>query len=306
MNIIFFGTNDFALPALQPLAENFNIVLVVTKPAKPVGRKQIISPTPIEAKAKQLGLNIIAPENFGSETISQIKKLAPDLFVVVDYGKIIPQEILDIPARGAINIHPSALPKYRGASPLQSAILNGEKETAISIMLIDKEMDHGPILMQKKVIILPNDTYGSLYTRLSQEYPELLIDTIKKYLSDKITPQEQNHTKATFTKLLKREDGKIDWTKPASEIERMIRAYDPWPGAFCEYTGKRVKILKASMPPKNYPDKHPGQFFKTPSGGLATGCGQNTTLLIHNLQPESKKPITGEEFVKGYVKESYN
>ena len=302
MNIVFFGTNNFALPALQPLAENFNIVLAITKPPKPSGRKQAIAPTSVEVKAKQLGLDVISPETFDNKIIGQINNLAPDLIVVVDYGKIIPQKILDIPTRGAINIHPSALPKYRGASPLQTTILNGEKETAISIMLIDKEMDHGPILTQKKVSILADDTYGSLYTRLSQEYPKLLIETIKKYISGKIKPEKQNHKKATFTKILKREDGRINWNQSAIEIERMVRAYDPWPGTFCEHAGKRLKILTTSISSKNYLDKKPGQFFETPLKKLAVTCGKTSTLLIHKLQPEGKLPMTDRDFIRGYMK----
>ena len=304
--IIFFGTNQFAVPSLQKLAESFDIGLVVTMPAKPAGRKQELRASAVELEAKKLGLNIISPKNLDDELIQKIKETNPLFYVVVDYGKIIPQEILDIPKKGAINIHPSKLPKYRGASPIQTAILNGEKETAISIMLMDEEMDHGPILAQKKAEILPDDNYPLLYSRLSESASDFLIETINKYLSGEIEPQSQDDGAATFTKILKREDGKIDWTKPALEIERMVRAYNPWPGTFTERGGKRIKILQASISPQNYPDKQPGQFFKTSSGELAISCGQNTSLLIHNLQPEGKKPITGKEFIQGYLKELYN
>ena len=318
--IIFFGTNYFAVPSLQKLAEIFDISLVVTKPAKPVGRKQTLSPNPIEVTAKALKLNIISPLQLDKNTTNKLKNLNPDLFVVIDYGKIIPQKILDIPKKGAINIHPSELPKYRGATPIQTAILNGEKETAISIMLIDEKMDHGQILAQKKINILDNDTYKSLYSRLGELAPKLLVETIKKYLSGQIKPQEQNHNEATFTEILKRKDGEIDWNKPAEKIEQMVRAFDPWPGTFTRITAlnktigypitngalqksKRLKILKVSISLKNRSDKHLGQFFKTPKGKLAVACGQNTTLLINNLQPEGKKPMTGEEFIQGYIKE---
>lgn len=324
MNIIFFGTNQFAIPSLQKIAENFNVALVVTKPAKPVGRKQELQPSAIEIEAKKLGLSMVSPENLDDKTIEQIKEINPLFYVVADYGKIISKEILNIPKKGAINIHPSELPKYRGASPIQTAILNGDKETAISIMLMDEKMDHGPILAQKMKKILPDDNYLLLYNRLAESASDFLVETIKKYLSGEIKPQPQDDSAATFTKLLKREDGEIDWDKTSGEIEKMIRAYDPWPGTFVEQVpplsvrggqeglvnksptshskSKRLKILKASLSSQNYPNKQPGQFFKTTNNQLAITCGQNTTLLIHTLQPEGKKPISGKQFIQGYLK----
>jgi len=317
--IIFFGTNHFAVPSLQKLAKIFDIGLVVTKPAKPVGRKKILSPSPIEIAAKSLKLNTVSPKKLEKNIVDKLKSLNPVLFVVVDYGIIIPQKILNIPKKGVVNIHPSELPKYRGASPIQTTILNGEKETAISIMLVDEEMDHGPILAQKKVQMLPSDTYESFYNKSGKLASNLIAKTIKGYLAGQIEPQEQNHRKATFTKLLKREDGKIDWNKSADEIERMVRAYDPWPGTFTVFNqnchckrgthnaaipSKRLKILKTSISSKSHSTKHPGHFFKTSNNKLAVSCGKNTALLIHTLQPEGKKPIIGEDFIRGYMKES--
>lgn len=302
--IIFFGTNEFASHSLPILAENFDIELVITKPAKPFGRKQILQPSAVEVEAKKIGLKICEPAAFTQEIIEKIKNTGAKLFIVVDYGKIIPQEVLDMAEIGAINVHPSKLPKYRGASPIQSAILNGEKETAITIMLMDEQMDHGPILAQKKENILPQETYGELYNRLTRECGEFLKSTIIKYLAGEIKPQEQDHSKATFTKILKREDGEIDWNMSAEKIACQIRAFNPWPGSFCFYNNKRIKILSVSSIGKAYysvQNHTPGQFFKTPQNKLAVSCGQNTTLLINKLQPEGKKPMTGEEFVRGYL-----
>ena len=301
MDIVFFGTNDFAVPALQSLAENFNIGLVITKLAKPIGRKQEIKPSAVEVEAKKLGLPVISPEKFNDEIVAKIKGLNPLFFVIVDYGKIIPQELLDVPPKGAINVHPSELPKYRGASPLQTAILNGEKETAFSVMLIDAELDHGPILAQKKAKILPKDTYGSLYKRLLEEYPDFLVETLKKYLSGEISPKPQDDSQATFSKLLKRGDGKIDWNKSAEKIERMVRAYNPWPGTFFVFNKKNVKIIESSIEHKNYPDKKIGELFKTPDKKLAAKCGRET-LTIEQAQPEGKRSMSGEEFARGYLK----
>ncbi len=331
MKLIFFGTNEFAVPALLALKKKFDISLVITKPAKPVGRQQIIQPSAVEAEAKKLGLLIIPPESFDDKLITAIEAINPSFFVVVDYGKIIPQKILNMPPRGVINIHPSKLPKYRGASPLQSAILNGESKTAITIMMIDKEMDHGPILAQKDVDIFSDDTYKSLYERLSHEYPDFLIDTLKKYLAGQIEPQEQNHKQATFTKILSRKDGKIDWSKSAEEIERMVRAYNPWPGAYTEVGSpgyltspkssalaenpclannggrvshsalKRLKILEVSISSKNHSNKKIGELFLTTDKHLAAQCGQGI-LILDQVQPEGKRPMSGEEFARGYLK----
>jgi methionyl-tRNA formyltransferase len=302
MNIVFFGGGKFAAPSLAALAKNFKIALVVTNPEKPTGRRQIPEPSAVEIEAKKLELSVIVTEKFNDGLANTIKAANPSFFIVVDYGKIIPREILGIPPLGAINVHPSALPKYRGASPLQTAISNGETKTAISIMLMDDQVDHGPILAQKKEKILPNDTYGSLYGRLSEEYPYFLVETLKKYLSGEIKPIPQKNSEATFTKLLSREDGRIDWSKSAEEIERMVRAYDPWPGTFTEWRGKRIKILKAGVVPRPVPtNTRPGDFFETPDKQLAVSCG-GSGLILNRIQPEGKKPISGEEFARGYLK----
>lgn len=299
--VIFFGGSAiFAVPALRELTENFEIALVVTNPAKPVGRKQESQRSMVQDRAEKMGLPIVSAEKITDEIIDKIKKIQPDFFVIVDYGKIIPQKLLDIPQYGAINVHPSPLPKYRGASPLQAAILNGDEETAFSIMLIDKQVDHGPILAQKKAEIMPDDTFGSLYRRLSDIYPNFLVETLKKYLSGKIKPVPQDDSKATFTKILSREDGKINWSKSAEEIERMVRAYNPWPGTHFMFNGKNIKLLGASIEHNNYSDKKSGDLFLA-NKHLAAKCGSGV-LILDQVQPEGKKPMTGEEFGRGYLK----
>lgn len=303
--IIFFGGSSiFAVPALKELAENFKIALVVTNPEKPFGRKQEPKPSMVENCANKLGLPVINIEKFTDDIFNKIKKIQPDFFVIVDYGKIIPQTLLNIPKIGAINVHPSPLPKYRGASPLQTAILNGDKETAFSIMLIDKQIDHGPILAQKKVEIFPGETYGSLYKRLSELYPVFLVETMKKHLSGEIKPVPQDDSKASFTKFLNREDGKIDWLESAEEIERMVRAYDPWPGTYTEFKNKKIKILQChpERAERAEGSHAPGQFF-TFDKHLAAKCGKGV-LILDKIQPEGKRPMSGEEFARGYLKNS--
>ncbi len=302
--IIFFGGSSiFAVPALKELAENFEIALVITNPEKTAGRKHLPKPSMVEDRAKKMNLPVISAEKITDEIIDKIKKNQPDFFVIIDYGKIIPQKLLDIQPRGAINDHTSALTKYRGASPIQSAILNGEKETAVSIMLIDAQVDHGPLLAQKKVEILPNDTYGALYKRLSELYPKFLIETLKKYLEGVIKPVPQDDSRATFTKILSREDGKINWSKSAEDIERMVRAYAPWPGTFTNFKDKNLKIL-ACHPEgvlTTEGSHKPGDFFKTSDKKLAAQCGTGI-LILDQVQPEGKRPMPGMDFARGYIK----
>jgi methionyl-tRNA formyltransferase len=299
--IFFGGSASFAVPALRALAKNFDIALVITNPERAVGRKQESSVSFVEQAAKKLGLEVLNIEKFNDEIINKIKRANPLFFVIVDYGKIIPQKMLDLPKMGAINVHPSPLPKYRGASPMQTAILNGDAETAFSIMLIDAKVDHGPILAQKKVAILPDEIYGELYKRLSDLYPDFLVDTLKKYLNGAIMPVPQDDSQATFTKFLKREDGLIDWNKPAKKIEQMTRAYNPWPGTHFLLNEKNIKIHKSRTEHILYPDKKIGELFKTANGLPAVRCGEET-LILEEVQPEGKKKMIGEEFVRGYIK----
>lgn len=272
LNIIFFGTPEFAVPSLKILNKNFKIAAVFCEPDKPFGRKQEIKEPPIKILAKKLGLRVFQPESIKTSA-KIIKKLNPDIAVAVAYGQIIPKKILDIPKFGFLNLHPSLLPKYRGPSPIQNAILNDDRKTGITIILLDEKMDHGPILAQKKVKLFGNETTEILYNRLSKIGAKLLVMTLLNCVSGKIKPKEQNHKKTTFTKIIKREDGRINWNKTAEEIERMIRAYHPWPGTFTEIDGKRLKIISASI--------------------------KNKKLFLERVQLEGKKEMSWEEFKKG-------
>lgn len=209
---------------------------------------------------------------------NKIEKLKPDLVVVASYGKIIPKKILEIPKYGSLNIHPSLLPKYRGPSPIQTTILNGDKKTGVTIILMDEKIDHGEIISSSKLLISKKITYQELSKELAQLGVKLLIETIPKWISGEIKQKPQDESKATYTKILKREDGKIDWSKPAQEIERQIRAFNPWPGTFTFIKHKdktlRIKVLEANV--------------------------KDNKLIIKRLQPEGKKAMTFEEFKRGY------
>jgi methionyl-tRNA formyltransferase len=203
-----------------------------------------------------------------------IKRIKPDLIIVANFGQILPQEILDIPQYGCLNVHPSLLPKYRGASPVQSAVLNGEAKTGVTIIFMDAQIDHGPILAQKETIIGPNETYSQLHDRLAALGAELLIDTLPDWIAGRIELREQDHKLAIYTKILTREDGKIDWRKSDEEIERQIRAFNPWPGTYTIWQKKRIKILKGMM--------------------------ENGKLRIMEVQPEGKKSMSFEAFLRGH------
>ena len=283
--IIFIGTGQFAMPILESLIKNkYNIIKIITAPDKPTGRQQEITPSPIKQIALKHKLPLEQPEKIAEITL-EISKLKPDLIVLTAYGKIIPKDILDIPRLGCLNLHPSLLPKYRGPSPMQTTILNGEQETGVTIMLMDEKIDHGPIIAQKKMEISSDDSYQTLEKKLAQLAANFLIEILPQYLQNKIKPQLQDESQASHTKILTREDGKIDWQQTAQVIARKIRAFYPWPGAWTDFNGKRVKILQAKA------------VDKKQKATLPAGDG---FLLLELVQPAGKKPMTGEEFFRGH------
>lgn len=328
IRILFMGTPDFAIPSLYTLhATPYTLVGVITQPDKPTGRKQIFTPPPVKkfilsaraSKAESRDLSrmrdipILQPQKLRDpQVIEQIRSLEPDLIVVAAYGQIIPKAILEIPKFGTLNVHPSLLPKYRGASPIQAAIASGDTETGVTIMQLDEQLDHGPIIAQTHAPIAPNETGGSLSEKLSHIGAELLIATISDWIAGKTKPKEQDHLQATLTKQLTREDGKIDWTKSAEEIERKIRAYNPWPGSWTVLPQKhkntktrnqeiKLKILKAVVlnASEGYPmNVGSGTTIKTQTGSLAVACGSGT-LEILELQLEGKRRMSSADFLRG-------
>jgi len=246
MKIVFWGTSEFAVPALEALLKaGFEITAVITTPDQPVGRKKVITPPPVKMAAENLGLKVIQPAKLKDDVFfEEYKSLAPNICVVAAYGKIIPERYVNIP-KHFLNIHPSLLPKYRGPTPIQTAILNGEIKTGVTIMQIDKEMDHGPVFTQKESPIGPDETYLELHDRLAQEGAEILINVIKN--TDNLTPREQDHTQATFCKIFEREDARIDWSRSSQEIYNQIRALNPEPGTWTTWQDKVLNIKKAAL-----------------------------------------------------------
>jgi len=300
MRLIFMGTPEFAAPGLNRLLEapEFEIIGVFTQPDRPIGRQQLLTPPPIKKIALAHNIAVFQPEKIRLE-IANIKKLKPDLIVVIAYGKIIPQEILDIPTLGCVNVHASLLPKYRGAACLNAPILNGDQETGITIMKMDAGLDTGPILRQAKIKLNGKETLEKLHDRLSELGAKLLIPTLLDLGAGKIKPQIQDNSRASYIKILKKEDGQINWQKSAIEIERMIRAYNPWPGSYSLIgTDKKIfKILSAGEIIKT--NKHQvGELFLQDEK-LSVQCGQDS-LVILKLQLAGKQATTAPEFIRGY------
>jgi methionyl-tRNA formyltransferase len=297
LKIVFMGTPGFAVPSLNALIESEDeVVGVVTKTDKPQGRGQRIESPPIKILSQQYGIPILQPEKLKTEEFfNELKSFNPDLICVTAYGKILPKNILELPPRGGINVHASLLPKYRGAAPINWAIINGEKNTGITTMLMDEGMDTGDILLQHEIPIDEEDTGETLSEKLSHIGAELLIQTIKLLKENKLSPIPQDHSKATYASMLKKEDGLIDWSKSAQEIRNSIRGTLPWPGAYTFLEGKNLKIYRAIV---SLGQGKPGLVIISTRGTLrvATGAG---AIDIHELQIEGGKRLPIEAFLSG-------
>ncbi len=300
---IFMGTPEFACPALRSLASDsyFDIIGVFTQPDKPVGRKHVITPTPVKSLALEKDLPIFQPLRIKQE-VETIKNLKPDLIVVVAYGQIISQAILDIPRYGCINVHASLLPKYRGAACLNAPILYGDKETGVTIMVMDAGLDTGPILRQTKVDLAEQENLTLLHDKLSEIGAQVLPQTLKDFIAGEIKPRAQDNSQSSYIKVLDKEDGHIDWKNNAVEIERMVRAYNPWPGTFTvlekETSSRTVKILAVGYKPLAINDRQPGELFRHEKD-LAIQCGQDS-LVILKLQIAGGRPMEAKDFLAGY------
>lgn len=304
--IIFWGTPFFSAAILEGLIKaDFCPILVVTAPDSIKGRGLIKSPSEAKKTAKKWGLEVAEPEKLrqNSAFLSQLKELGPDLYIVASYGKIIPREYLEIPSKGALNVHPSLLPQWRGPSPIQATILAGQKETGVTIILMDEEMDHGDIIAQEKINITnPKITYKQLEAQLIDLSIHLLIKTLPQWLDNKIKPIPQNHNEATYCKMIKKEDGLIDFNEPAEIIERKIRAFQIWPNVYFIRKDKNYKILEADFFQNEdvLKDRKIGEFFCWDKN-LVVKCKEDG-LLIKKIQPENKKIMDGYAFWCGYQK----
>ena len=300
IKIIFMGTPDFAVPALNALYKNnYNVVLVVTQPDRPKGRSRKPVAPPVKKTAVNLGYDVIQPISIKTdEFANHVIRLKPDIFVVSAFGHILPKRILDLPKIGALNIHASLLPKYRGAAPIQWAIINGEKETGVTTMLMDEGLDTGDILFTSKTEISPDDTSATLHNRLADLGADLLIKTLKAIAAGNINPIPQDHTHATYVPMLKKKDGHIKWKMAADKLESFIRGMTPWPGAFTFCDNIRLKIF-TSTPIMMSVDNPPGTVLKGFPDELRIATGKGA-LSILEIQGESGKRLAIKDFLRGF------
>lgn len=300
MKIVFFGSPAIALVSLKRIIkEGHRIELVISQPDKPTGRGKKLIPTPLKRFAQDLNIPVYQPVKIRKDQIAleKIKEINPDLNVVVAYGQIIPSSIIFLPKYNSINVHFSLLPKYRGASPIQWALLNGERKTGVTIFELNERMDEGDILAKEEVDIHPEEGASELEARLAQKGAELLVKTIAKI--GKIKPQKQDHSQATYAPRIKKEDGRIKWEKNAIFIERLVKAYTPWPSAYTFLADRRIKILKGKKEAFKGQSSSPGEILEVKKKGIEVCCGDASVFLIENLQPENKKPMSAYSFSLG-------
>ncbi len=298
LTLVFCGTPRFAVPTLETLVHTgFPVRLVVTQPDRPSGRGLTLSPSPVKHSALALELPITQPESIknNEEFRAQLTALKPDAIIVVGYGRIIPQWMIDLPRMGNINLHASLLPKYRGAAPIQWAIARGEEVTGVSTMQIDVGLDTGDILLQKEIPINPEDTAETVAPTLAAIGADLIVETLRGLEAGTIRPCPQDHAKATLAPILKKEDGRIDFRRPAQEICNRLRGFQPWPGAFTTFRGKNLHIWDAAVSQRLLP---PGELL-VESDLLFVGCGGNALAPLE-VQPEGKKHMAVRDFVHGY------
>ena len=300
LRIVFMGTPDFAVPALQALLDGPDrVVAVVCQPDKARGRGKVLSPPPVKVLAEAHGLPVLQPASVRTETfLDQMRQLAPELLVVVAYGKILPGALLRLPRLGAINVHGSLLPKYRGAAPIQWAVINGETETGITIMQMDEGMDTGDILLTVSVAIGPQETAGELFDRLSRLGGETLGSAVAGLKEGRLTRIPQDHSHATSAPMLVKDMGHLDWTLPARRLHSLIRGLDPWPSAYGFINGKRCRFFAPEVVPIRATDP-PGTICRADNQGLLVATGDDC-LRIHDIQPEGKKRMEVEVWLRGF------
>jgi methionyl-tRNA formyltransferase len=313
MRIVFIGTGEIGVPTLRALLNSeHEVVAVVTQPDKPVGREQRIEPPPIKKVITRSG-GFQTPKAFGagkppllevlqpakirdSQAINEIRGLTPDVIVVVAYGQILPSDVLEIPHLACLNLHASLLPRWRGAAPIQAAIAAGDCETGVTVMYMDEGLDTGEILLQRSVEILTNDTGESLHDRLAQIAPEALLESLRLLSAGNAPRRAQDNARATYATKLKREHGLIDWSESAEAIERKIRAYNPWPGAFMKVDHQNLKVFSASVVDLN---GQPGEVLRSDQD-VVVGTGKGA-LSLAEVQLEGKRRMTAAEFLRGHA-----
>jgi len=301
LRIVFMGTPEFAVPPLEHLILNqHQVVAVYTQPDRVAGRGRSLLASPVKKAAVSRGLTVVQPSAFKEpEPVSQLTGFRPDIIVVAAYGQILPKSVLDIPRYRCLNIHPSLLPKFRGPSPIVSAILEGSEFSGVSLMLMDEGLDTGPVLARAQVSVSARDTAGSLTAKLSLLAAQMLLEVLPAWLRGELTPRPQNEAEATYSSMFSKQSGEIDWNLPAVDIWRRVRAFHPWPGAYTRWQGRQLKITSA-VPLAEEGAAEVGQVVALDKGGAAFGvsCGDGVLGII-DMQLEGKRAMPAAEFLRG-------
>lgn len=299
--VVFMGSPDFALPTLRALAQAYTVSGVVTQPDRASGRGRELKPPPVKSLAVQLGIPVIQPPKLNQpEVIAQLREWAPDLIVVAAFGQILKKEILELPRFGCINVHASLLPRWRGAAPVQAALLAGDEETGVTIMQMDAGLDTGPMLAKRPLRIKPDDTAASVSQALSTLGADLLLETLPAYLAGALQPIPQPAEGATYAPMLKKEDGRLDFTAHVNDLERKVRAFNPWPGAFMDFDGVMLKIHRAHtapLPAQGEREVPAGQRLVVQNQPAV--AARSGALVLDEVQPAGKKPMSGKSFLAG-------
>ena len=299
MKAVFMGTPEFAVPTLQALIDHHEVLAVVTQPDKQRGRGKKMQFPPVKEKAVEYDIPVYQPQRARDEEfIEELKNLNPDVIVVVAYGQILPESILNIPKYGCINVHGSLLPKYRGAAPIQWAVLDGEEKTGITTMYMEKGLDTGDMIDKAEVVLDEKETAGSLHDKLMVLGADLLLETLKKLEDGTAVREKQNDEESCYAKMLSKDMGQIDFTKSAREIECLIRGMNPWPSAYTFLNGKTLKVWKCKVSTEKT-DAVPGTIFLADKEGIHTACGEGV-LILTEIQLEGKKRMETEAFLRGY------
>jgi methionyl-tRNA formyltransferase len=300
MRIVFMGTPDFAVPSLEALLKSEDqVVGVVTQPDRPKGRGQEVIPSPVKVVCQREGIPVLQPLKMKApEFLEALQKWNPDIIAVTAFGRILPPAILTLPPRGCINVHGSLLPKYRGAGPVQWAIIRGERESGITTMLMDEGMDTGAMLLQERVVIRPEDTSGTLAPRLAEVGGRLLVETLRQLKAGTLTPHPQDHSLATMAPLLKKEDGLIDWALPARDIANRVRGLSPWPGAYTYVNGERWILWQAAVNEESGGGT-PGTVTKVTKDRIDVATGDGTIQILE-IQPSNSRRMSMAQYLAGH------
>lgn len=298
MKVIFMGTPDFAVPTLEALEKEHEVALVITQGDKQRGRGKKMMPPPVKAKAIELGLDVYQPQDINSdESIEKIKEINPDIIVVVAYGQILKEEILNYPKHKCVNVHASLLPKYRGAAPLNWVVINGEEKTGVTIMEMSKGLDSGDMLEKCELPIDDDMTAGDVHDSLMQDGSKLLIETLKKIEDGSVTKTQQDHEKSTYAPMMDKDLGRIDWDQSAKDIKNLVRGTFPWPSAYFKYEDKNVKVLETEVCEKDR-DEQAGKVLKVSEEGIVVAAREGC-LILKKIQFPGKKAVSVADYLRG-------